>query len=52
VMRPLSELWAHGRPPLALMAAIRVVRLASKPGVSAPLSLAFPGVNGLAVQAD
>lgn len=26
VMRPLSELWVNGRPPLALMAAIRVVR--------------------------
>jgi hypothetical protein len=52
VMRPLSELWPTGKPPLALMAAIHVVRLGSKRGLSAPLSLAFPGVNGLAVQAD
>lgn len=52
VMRPLSELWVNGRPPLALMTAIKVVRLGSKRGLSAPLSLAFPGVNGLAVQAD
>jgi hypothetical protein len=47
VMRPLSELWANGRPPLALMAAINIVRLSGKRGLSAPLSLAFPGVNNL-----
>jgi hypothetical protein len=54
VMRPLSELWADGKPPVALMTAIRIVRLSAMPGFSAPLSLAFPGVNslqGLAVQA-
>lgn len=30
VMRPLSELWPKGRPPVALMAAIHAVRLASR----------------------
>jgi hypothetical protein len=47
VMRPLSELWADGKPPLPLMTAIRIVRLGGKRGFSAPLSLAFPGVNNL-----
>jgi predicted metal-dependent phosphoesterase TrpH len=44
-MKPLSELWPAGRPPLALMTAIRIARLMRKPGVSAPLSWAFHGVN-------
>ena len=47
VMRPLSELWVDGKPPAALMAAIWIVRLGGKPGLSAPLSLAFPRVNNL-----
>jgi hypothetical protein len=47
VMRPLSELWAGGKPPEPLMMAIRLVRLAGKRGFSAPLSLAFLGVNNL-----
>jgi hypothetical protein len=47
VMRPLSELWHDGRPPVALMTAIRIVRLTRTPGLSAPLSWAFPGVNDL-----
>ena len=47
VMRPLSELWPVGNPPAALMAAIWIVRLGGKRGLSAPLSLAFPGVNDL-----
>jgi len=46
-MKPLSEMWMNGRPPRALMMAIRMVRLTRTPGVSAPLSLAFPGVNNL-----
>jgi hypothetical protein len=45
-------MWPNGRPPIALMAAIRLVRLGGKRGFSAPLSLAFAGVNGLAVHAD
>jgi hypothetical protein len=45
VMRPFAELWLNGRPPHLLMGAIRVVRLGGVKGVSAPLSLAFPGVN-------
>ena len=44
-MKPLSELWPDGQPPMALMTAIRIVRLMRKPGVSAPLSWAFHGVN-------
>jgi len=47
VMRPLSELWHNGRPPVALMTAIRIVRLTRTPGISAPLSWAFHGVNDL-----
>ena len=38
---------AHDRPPRLLMAAIQVVRLGGVRGISAPLSLAFPGVNDL-----
>jgi hypothetical protein len=47
VMRPFSELWPDGNPPRLLLAAIAVVRLGALRGVSAPLSLAFPGVNNL-----
>ena len=47
MMRPLSELWPDGKPPVALMTAIRIVRLTRNRGFSAPLSLAFPGVNNL-----
>ena len=47
VMRPFAELWPQGHAPRLLMAAIHVVRLGAVRGVSAPLSLAFPGVNNL-----
>ena len=47
MMRPLSELWPDGKPPVALMTAIRIVRLTRNRGFSAPLSWAFPGVNNL-----
>jgi len=46
-MRQLSQLWVHGKPPAAVAAAISLVRLGNLRGVSAPLSLAFPGVNEL-----
>jgi len=46
-MRQLSQLWAHGKPPAAVAATIQLVRLGGLRGVSAPLSLAFPGVNEL-----
>ncbi len=45
VMRPLAELWPSGHAPRLLMGAIKVVRLGAVRGLSAPLSLAFPGVN-------
>jgi hypothetical protein len=45
VMRPLSEMWVDGKPPVVLMTAIRIVRLSGKRGLSAPLSWVFPGVN-------
>jgi hypothetical protein len=45
VMRPFAELWPEGKAPWLLMAMIRVVRLGAVRGVSAPLSLAFAGVN-------
>jgi len=46
-MRQLSQLWHNGRPPAAVAATIQLVRLGGLRGVSAPLSLAFPGVNEL-----
>lgn len=45
VMRPLSEMWVNGKPPMALTTALQMVRLIGKPGLSAPLSWAFSGVN-------
>ncbi len=45
VMRPLAELWPSGHAPRLLMGAIKIVRLGGVRGLSAPLSLAFPGVN-------
>lgn len=45
VMRPLAELWPTGHAPRLLQAAIKLVRLGGVRGLSAPLSLAFPGVN-------
>ncbi len=47
IMRSFRELWPDGKPPAALMTAIRLVRLGGKPGLSVPLSLAFPRINGL-----
>ena len=46
-MRQLSQLWVEGKPPKMVMAAIHAVRLFGMKGMSAPLSLAFPGVNDL-----
>jgi len=45
VMRSFAELWPDGKAPRLLMNAIRVIRLGGVKGLSAPLSLAFPGVN-------
>jgi hypothetical protein len=45
VMRPFAELWPDGKPPRLLIGAIKMVRLGGVRGLSAPLSLAFPGVN-------
>ena len=45
VMRPLAELWPEGRVPLVMQGIVTMVRLGGVRGVSAPLSLAFPGVN-------
>jgi hypothetical protein len=45
VMRSFAELWPKGHAPRLLLSAIQVVRLAGVRGLSAPLSLAFPGVN-------
>jgi hypothetical protein len=45
VMRPLAELWPEGRVPLVMRGIVNVVRLGGVRGLSAPLSLAFPGVN-------
>lgn len=45
VMRSFAELWPTGQAPRLLRGAIRLVRLGAVPWMSAPLSLAFPGVN-------
>jgi hypothetical protein len=45
VMRSFAELWPEGKPPRLMMGAIKMVRLGGVRGLSAPLSLAFPGVN-------
>ncbi len=45
VMRPLAELWPEGRVPLVMQGIVHLVRLGGVRGLSAPLSLAFPGVN-------
>ncbi len=45
VMRPMSELWADGRPPIALRLAIQAVRLLRSRTCARALGFAFPGVN-------
>src|ERR1700733_13373092 len=47
VVRSFAELWPNGHAPRLLLGAIQVVRLGGVRGLSAPLSLAFPGVNRL-----
>ena len=51
-MRPLRELWPTGEAPRLLRAAIAAVRLGRNPAMSAPLSLAFPGVNRLGAEIE
>ena len=46
-MRPMSELWPKGRPPVLLMLSIGVVRLARNHAVARSIGMAFPGVNEL-----
>ncbi len=45
VMRPLAELWPDGRTPLVMQALVHAVRLGRVRGLSAPLSLMFPGMD-------
>ena len=45
VMRPLSELWPNGKVPVALMTAIRIIRLGGAGRTST-------GLSGLTVQPD
>jgi hypothetical protein len=47
VMRSFAELWPEGHAPRLLRGAIQIVRMGGVRGLSAPLSLAFPGVNRL-----
>lgn len=51
-MRTLRELWPAGEAPLGLRTAIGVVRMGRNRAMSAPLSLAFPGVNRLEVELE
>ncbi len=46
-MRPLSELWPKGRPPLMLALSIGIVRMARNHAVARSIGMAFPGVNEL-----
>jgi predicted metal-dependent phosphoesterase TrpH len=45
VMRSFAELWPEGRAPWVMRGVVKMVRLGGVRGLSAPLSLAFPGVN-------
>jgi len=45
VMQTFAELWPEGRVPLVMRGIVRLVRLGGVRGLSAPLSLAFAGVN-------
>jgi hypothetical protein len=45
VMRSFAELWPEGKAPWIMQGVVKVVRLGGVRGLSAPLSLAFPGVN-------
>ena len=51
-MRSLRELWPQGEAPRLLRAAIATVRLGRSRAMSAPLSLAFPGVNQMGVELE
>jgi hypothetical protein len=52
-MRSFAELWPDGYPPKLLTAAVKLVRFgATMRGVSAPLGLAFWGVNDLEAGAE
>jgi hypothetical protein len=46
-MQQLSQLWGNGHAPALVSGIINATRLFGKRGVSAPLSLAFPGVNDM-----
>ena len=45
VMRSFAELWPEGKAPWVMRGVVKMVRLGGVKGLSAPLSLAFPGVN-------
>jgi len=45
IMRPMSELWEGGKPPLPLLLGIRAVRMARHGTVARSIGVAFPGNN-------
>ena len=49
-MRPVAQMWVNGEAPKLLRAAIGVVRMGRSKAMSAPLSMAFPGVNRAGVE--
>jgi hypothetical protein len=52
-MRSFAELWPDGKPPKLMQAAVKLVRFgATMRGVSAPLGLAFWGVNELEAETE
>lgn len=52
VMRPMAELWVKGRAPLALLAAIHVVRLLRYRTLASSLSLFFSSVNKVSLHGE
>lgn len=52
VLRPLSELWATGRAPRLLRAAIELIRLGRSQTLGRTLSLVFRGDHNFALEAE
>jgi hypothetical protein len=51
-MQQLSQLWEIGKPPAWVSMTLGAVRMLGMRGVSASLSLAFPGVNEMDVEME
>lgn len=49
-MRPMSELWANGHPPMIMRLTLGFVRLFRHRGLAKALSLTCPGVNAVTIE--